>query len=57
MSISVPLAIVGRVVVLSVAPVAMLALISVNEEIALGRQAQQQVKKDVPELADGTIAS
>jgi predicted Zn-dependent protease len=57
MSISVPLAIVGRVVVLSVAPVAMLALISVNEEIALGRQAQQQVKKDVPELADGTVAS
>ena len=39
------------------APVAALALLSVDEEIALGRQAQQQVRKDVPSLTDRTIAS
>jgi len=32
-----------------------LALISVNDEIALGRQAQQQVRQQVPELHDPTV--
>jgi len=44
-----------RVFALSIAPVAMMALISVNEEIALGRQAQQQVKAEVPQLSDATV--
>jgi predicted Zn-dependent protease len=39
------------------APLSALALISVNEEIALGKQAQQQVRKEVPALTDRTIAS
>jgi len=32
-----------------------LQLISVNDEIALGRQAQQEVRRQVPELRDATI--
>jgi predicted Zn-dependent protease len=52
-----PFAGLTRLVAFSVAPVAMLALISVNDEIALGRQAQQQVKSEVPALSDGTVAS
>jgi predicted Zn-dependent protease len=32
-----------------------LALISVNDEIKLGRQAQQQVRQQVPELRDATV--
>ena len=32
-----------------------LALISVNDEIKLGRQAQQQVRRQVPELRDATV--
>lgn len=57
MNISFPLSIINRVALFSLAPVTMLALISVNEEIALGRQAQQQVKSEVPELADATVRS
>jgi beta-barrel assembly-enhancing protease len=37
-------------------PVAALSLISVNDEIALGRQAQQQVRAEVPELNDSSVA-
>jgi predicted Zn-dependent protease len=37
-------------------PVAALSLISVNDEIALGRQAQQQVRAEVPELNDSGVA-
>lgn len=33
-----------------------LSLISVNDEIALGRQAQQDVRRQVPELRDGLVA-
>jgi predicted Zn-dependent protease len=36
---------------------AALALISVNDEIRLGRQAQQQVRQQVPELRDSTVDS
>jgi predicted Zn-dependent protease len=36
---------------------AALALISVNEEIELGRQAQKQVKAEVPELSDRAVIS
>ena len=32
-----------------------LNLISVNDEIAIGRKAQQQVRQQVPELRDGTV--
>jgi predicted Zn-dependent protease len=38
-------------------PLAAASIISVNEEIALGRQAQQQVRKDVPQLTDREIVS
>jgi beta-barrel assembly-enhancing protease len=38
-----------------VAPFAIVALISVNDEIALGRQTQQQVKAEVPQLYDPTV--
>jgi predicted Zn-dependent protease len=34
---------------------AALALISVNDEIRLGRQAQQQVRQQVPEVRDATV--
>ena len=34
-----------------------LALISVNDEIRLGRQAQQQVRRQVPELRDATVSN
>jgi beta-barrel assembly-enhancing protease len=57
MSISTSFALASRILAFSFAPVAMLALISVNEEIALGRQAQQQVKSQVPELTDRTVAA
>lgn len=32
-----------------------LKLVSVNDEIAVGRKAQQQVRQQVPELRDGTV--
>jgi predicted Zn-dependent protease len=38
-------------------PAVLAALISVNEEIALGRQAQQQVKADVPQVTDRTVVT
>ena len=38
-------------------PVAALSLISVNDEIALGRQAQQQVRAEVPQLTDRSVSS
>ena len=38
------------------APIAALSLISVKDEIQLGRQAQQEVRKQVPELTDRTVA-
>jgi beta-barrel assembly-enhancing protease len=34
-----------------------LNLISVNDEISIGRKAQQQVRQQVPELRDGTVNS
>jgi beta-barrel assembly-enhancing protease len=34
-----------------------LRLISVNDEIALGRQAQQEVRRQVPELRDSTVSA
>jgi predicted Zn-dependent protease len=34
-----------------------LQLISVNDEIALGRQAQQDVRRQVPELRDGVVSN
>jgi len=37
------------------APVAALSLISVNDEIAMGRAAQQQVRKSVPPLPDEAL--
>ena len=39
------------------AAVGALNLISVNDEIALGRRAQQQVRQQVPELRDRTISA
>ena len=57
MTVAAPLAIIGRAIALGVAPVALVALISVSDEIALGRQAQQQVKAEVPELSDRAVAS
>jgi beta-barrel assembly-enhancing protease len=47
----------SRLVAVGVLPFGLAALISVNEEIALGRQAQQQVRKDVPQLTDRSVAS
>jgi predicted Zn-dependent protease len=47
----------GRWMVVTLAPAAFVALISVNEEIALGRQAQQQVKAEVPQLTDRTVVT
>jgi predicted Zn-dependent protease len=34
-----------------------LSLISVNDEIALGREAQQEVRRQVPELRDATVSN
>jgi predicted Zn-dependent protease len=34
-----------------------LQLVSVNDEIALGRKAQQQVRREVPRLSDSTVTS
>jgi predicted Zn-dependent protease len=34
-----------------------LRLISVNDEIAIGRQAQQDIRRQVPQLRDGIVAS
>ena len=39
----------------STTAVGALRLISVNDEIALGRQAQQEVRRQVPELRDGVV--
>lgn len=39
------------------APIAALSLISVQQEVEIGRQAQQQVKKEVPELRDRAVAN
>ena len=39
------------------AAVGALSLISVNDEIALGRRAQQQVRQQVPELRDRTVSA
>lgn len=47
---------VAGTVLLSSATVVGLALISVNDEIALGKEAQKQVKAQVPELTDSTVA-
>jgi beta-barrel assembly-enhancing protease len=57
MNLNLPLVSISRVIAFGLVPAAMLALISVNDEIALGRQAQQQVKAEVPGLADGTVTS
>jgi predicted Zn-dependent protease len=38
------------------AAVGALNLISVNDEIALGRRAQQEVRQQVPELRDRTVS-
>ncbi len=48
---------VHRVVALGVAPLTALALISVDQEIALGRQAQRQVKAQVPEVTDRAVVT
>jgi beta-barrel assembly-enhancing protease len=37
------------------APVVALSLISVQQEVEIGKQAQQQIRKDVPELRDGAV--
>jgi predicted Zn-dependent protease len=37
-------------------PLAALSLISVQQEVELGRQAQQQVRKEVPQLQDRAVA-
>jgi predicted Zn-dependent protease len=50
------LASVGLVLLCSL-PTAALSLISVNDEIALGRQAQQQIRAEVPQLNDGAVNS
>ena len=39
------------------APVVALSLISVKQEVEIGQQAQQQIKKEVPEVRDGAVAS
>lgn len=39
------------------APVAVISLISVNQEIAIGRNAQQQIRRDVPVVNDSGVAS
>jgi predicted Zn-dependent protease len=39
------------------APVLALSLISVQQEVELGRQAQQDVKKEVPEVRDAAVVS
>jgi predicted Zn-dependent protease len=38
-------------------PLAAFALVSVEEEIAIGRQAQQQVRKELPALSDRAVGS
>jgi predicted Zn-dependent protease len=38
-------------------PVVALSLISVQQEIDIGRQAQQQIKKEVPELRDAAVTN
>lgn len=43
--------------VLAVVPAAALSLISVNQEIALGRDAQQQIRRDVPAVQDSAVTS
>jgi len=43
------------VAVLGSTPVVAVSLISVKDEIALGRQAQQQVKEQIPEVTDGAV--
>jgi predicted Zn-dependent protease len=48
---------IAGLVLLCSLPVAALSLISVNDEIVLGRQAQQQVRAEVPELGDSAVAS
>jgi predicted Zn-dependent protease len=48
---------IAGLVLLCSLPVAALSLISVNDEIALGKQAQQQVRAEVPELSDSAVAS
>lgn len=45
----------GLLCVLLAAPLGAVSLISVKDEIALGRQAQQQVRKDVLELTDRAV--
>lgn len=45
------------ILTMAAAPVAALSLISVNQEIALGRQAQQQIRRDVPTVSDSTVAN
>jgi predicted Zn-dependent protease len=42
---------------LPAAPLSAVAIVSVEEEIAIGRQAQQQVRKEVPVLSDRTVAT
>jgi beta-barrel assembly-enhancing protease len=42
---------------LTIAPVAAFSLISVSDEIAIGRDAQQQVRKTVPVLSDAALNS
>jgi predicted Zn-dependent protease len=39
-----------------VAPAAALSLISVKQEVDIGRQAQQEIKKDVPQVRDSAVA-
>ena len=43
------------ILILGVAPFAVAALISVNEEIAVGREAQQKVRAQVPQLTDPDV--
>jgi predicted Zn-dependent protease len=44
------------IVLLLVSSASAIALISVKDEIAIGRDAQQQVKREVPELSDAAVA-
>ena len=40
-----------------VAGAAQLTLVSVDDEIRMGREAHQQVRKEVPRVTDGEVAS
>jgi predicted Zn-dependent protease len=45
------------VLLLFAAPVAALSLISVQQEIEIGKQAQQEIKKELPQVRDSAVAN